>query len=202
VIQSVTFFVGYTGPRSACTQYSGDSTPCTTEETLPFEAKTFNYDFACATHTFQWDFDDGQTGSGRTTTHRYVNAVAYNLKLTIGVNGQAYLVAQTVKVASGSGTGPGPDPNFGYDFSSQPIPGVTNGYVFTAFAKSTSSSTATTYNWDFGDGQTCIGCGATQAHVYQDSKSYTVTLSVPGVTGSVQHPATATGTSRHRPSHP
>ena len=102
----LTFYASYTGPQSGCTQYTGDATPCSTAETIPFTAGAFNYDFSCATHAFSWDFGDSQTGSGKTANHRYVNAGAYNLKLTITVGGQAYPVNQTVKVGSSSGIQP------------------------------------------------------------------------------------------------
>jgi len=194
VITGTTFFVDYTGPQTGCTEYGGD---CNTSETLPFTVKTYNYDFACATHTFQWDFGDSSTpGTGVSTTHRYINAGAYALKVTISVNGQAYLVSQAVKVSGLNPGQPPPGSTYPYDFTSQPMPGVANGYIFNAFAAGSTSTADVMFNWDFGDHQTCNSCGAQVPHIYADSKNYTVTLSVNGVAGSVQHPAQSTSRRR------
>ena len=195
VISGTTFFVDYAGPQTGCTEYGGD---CNTSETLPFTVKTYNYDFGCATHTFQWDFGDSSTpGTGVSSSHRYIAAGAYALKVTISVNGQAYLVSQTVKVSgSGNPTQPPPGSTYPYDFTSQAMPGVPNGYIFNAFAAGSTSTADVTFNWDFGDHQTCNSCGAQVPHIYADSKNYTVTLSVNGVAGSVQHPAQSTSRRR------
>lgn len=195
MISGTTFFVDYTGPQTGCTEYGGD---CNTSETLPFTVKTYNYDFGCATHTFQWDFGDSSTpGTGVSSSHRYIAAGAYALKVTISVNGQAYLVSQTVKVSgSGNPTQPPPGSTYPYDFTSQAMPGVPNGYIFNAFAAGSTSTADVTFNWDFGDHQTCNSCGAQVPHIYADSKNYTVTLSVNGVAGSVQHPAQSTSRRR------
>jgi PKD repeat protein len=160
---------------------------------VTFTASTFGYDFTCGTHGFSWDFGDGTTpGSGRSTTHTYVSTGAWNLKLTITVNGQQYVVPQTVKVVGQSPGGPVPEYAFGFLIDQI----AANTYKFTAFSKG--SAIATTYNWNFGDGNTASGPSPIQIHQYMDSNNYTVTLSVPGVPGSVQQQLVSAA-SRRRP---
>ncbi|HLJ73146.1 MAG TPA: PKD domain-containing protein, partial [Thermoanaerobaculia bacterium] len=106
-------------------------------------------------------------------------------------------VTQTVNVGGGGNPVQAP---FAYDFSVQSINGVAHGYIFTATLIGSSANAASSFNWDFGDGHTCIACAATEAHVYADAKTYTVTLSIPGQTGSAQHPSVPTS-SRHRGVH-
>ncbi|MDQ6802759.1 MAG: PKD domain-containing protein, partial [Acidobacteriota bacterium] len=197
VIANVTFFVDFVGPQSGCTEYSGD---CSSTETLPLALKTFNYDFGCTTHTIQWDFGDNTTPTtGLTANHRYVGAGAYNLQITVNANGTGYLVKQTIHVSGGSpAPGPPPSSTYAFDFTSQPWLGVPNGYVFTAVPVGSTSTANVTYTWTFGDGETTTTNSPTTRHVYNDGKTYTVTLSVSGYAGSVQHALVT----RRRPSHP
>jgi PKD repeat protein len=195
VVSGVTFFVDYVGPQSGCTQYQGD---CSSSETIPFTLKAFNYDFGCAQHTFQWDFNDNSTpGTGQSVSHRYVGAGAYNLKVTVTVNGQSYLVGQTVKVTGGGPIQPTPGSTYAFDFTSSPLLGVPNAYTFSAFPTGSASSANVTYTWDFGDGHSDTTTSPTTIHVYADAKVYTVTLSVSGYPGNTTHPVV----SRRRPSH-
>lgn len=194
LVPGTSVFVSYAGPQSGCTAYNNSD--CTTTETIPFTASPFNYDFNCATHTFDWDFGDGTPhGGGRSTTHQYVSAGAFPLKLIISVSGQNYVVTQTVKVA-----GQSPVTSYQFDFTTQAIPGLPNTYKFTAFA-TVAGASAAVYNWDFGDGATASGPSASQIHQYPDDKNYQVTLSVAGYQGNVQHKVQ--DKVRHRPSvHP
>ena len=197
VISGVTFFIDYVGPSSGCTEYSGD---CFSSETLPLALKAFNYDFGCTNHSVQWDFGDNTTPvTGMTASHRYISAGAYNLQVTVTANGQGYLVKQVVHVAGGGPVQPPPPGStFAFDFTSQPWLGVPNGYVFTAFPVGSTSAANVTYSWNFGDGETTTTNSPTTHHVYVDSKTYNVTLSVSGYSGSVEHPLVT----RRRPSHP
>ena len=72
-----------------------------------------------------------------------------------------------------------------------------NGYIFTAFASGSTSSAGATYTWDFGDGHTDTTTALTTSHIYADNKNYTVTLSVSGYPGSVQHAAVGRRRSSH-----
>ncbi len=181
-------FVHYIGQQSGCTEVSTD---CTTSESVTFTASGFGYDFNCATHGFQWDFGDGATANGRTVSHQYVTGGAFNLKLTITVNGVGFPVPQTVKVA-GSGS------NYPYAIGAQLIPGISNGYIFTAVKMTPGTNTATTYRWNFGDGKTDVTSIPQTSHIYADSKNYIVTLAVDGYPGSTQ----AYLVSRRRSAHP
>ncbi len=115
--------------------------------------------------------------------------------MTINVNGHAYLATQAVKV---SGTPVGAKPvSEAFDFATQAITTVPNGYIFTAFAMGNTSTASLTYNWNFGDGHTDTSTIPVTTHVYADSNNYTVTLSINGYGGTVQHPVVP----RRRTSH-
>jgi len=99
------------------------------------------------------------------------------------------VIAQSVKVAEKSGGKPG---TFPFDFTLEPV--STNEYIFTAFATD-GKPTATTFVWDFGDGQTVTG-GAVQTHQFAEAVKHTITLRAQGFAGSATHEIAAP---RHRP---
>ena len=192
LVPGTSVYIDYQGPSSGCTEYSGD---CNTTETLPFTVKAFTYDFGCASHSFQWDFGDNSSpGLSRSVNHRYVSPGAYNVSCTITVNGQAKLLTQTVRVSGQSGAQP---PDYAFDFAAQTIPGVANGFIFTAVARGSGSTANQVYTWDFGDGHSDTTTAVTTTHIYTDSKNYTVTLTVSGFPGSVTHSVATRKRSAH-----
>lgn len=113
--------------------------------------------------SYQWNFGDGQTGSGATASHTYAQPGTYTVTHTVATgNGDCSdTMTQTVTVLP------------------QPI----SNFIFTATCAgsptdffSTSTGDVTSFQWDFGDGQT--GSGEDVTHIYAQPGTYQVTLVV------------------------
>ena len=60
---------------------------CPWDESVPFIA-TYSTTGTCGTPTFTWNFGDGNTGSGQSTTHIYTTRnTTFNWTLTVNING-------------------------------------------------------------------------------------------------------------------
>ena len=114
--------------------------------------------------SYQWNFGDGQTGSGQNVTHTYANAGSYQVTLTVGTSGGACTdaITQTVTVNSQ------PTSNFTYTSVCRGNP--------TQFTSTSTGQGITSYQWNFGDGQT--GSGQNVTHTYAQAGNYQVTLTV------------------------
>ncbi len=133
--------------------------------------------------SWAWDFGDGATGTGSTTSHTYAAAGTYPVKLTVtddkgaqtSVTNSVTVVANQPPVAAFT-------------------PSVTNlAASFDGSASSDPDGTIASYAWDFGDGAT--GTGATATHTYASASTFTVTLTVTdgqGATNQVQQQVTTT----------
>ncbi len=131
---------------------------------------------------YRWDFGDGSTGSGITTTHSYNNPGNYIVTLTLTDSiGRTNSTSQTLTVGQGalpsaviitSPSAPvvGQQINFNAS-TSRPAPG----------------RTIRSFEWDFGDGTR--GSGATVTHAYASAGTYVVLLTVTDDAGRI---ATAT----------
>ncbi len=122
------------------------------------------------THTYLWDFGDGQTASGTLTpSHAYVDNGDYTVRLTVtdddGGASSATLLVTVRNVA--------PTVTMGPDMT------VEEGSMFTLSASvfDPGSGDTHTYLWDFGDGHTASGT-LTPSHAYADNGDYTVRLTV------------------------
>jgi PKD repeat protein len=132
---------------------------------------------------YAWDFGDGTTGTGKTTTHTYLAAGPYTVALTVTDN-------------DGS-----------TDSTTHAVTAVANAAPVAAFTSTTADLTASLdasgssdsdgtisgYAWNYGDGTT--GTGKTPTHPYLTANTYTVTLTVTdndGATTVVTHPVTVT----------
>ena len=109
-----------------------------------------------------WDFGDGNTGSGNTTSHSYATAGTYQVELIV-VNGAGCqdTVVETVVVS------PLPVADFSFTYACQ-----NDTSHFTSMA----SGNIVAWQWDFGDGNGASG--QDPAHVYLSPGSYSVTLTV------------------------
>ena len=136
--------------------------------------------------SYAWDFGDGQTGSGVTTTHVYGSPGSYTVTLTVTDDDSAVGTTSATVLTTAPPVNQPPVAAFNSS--------VTN---LTATLDGSGSSdpdgTITAYAWDFGDGQT--GSGANVAHGYAVAGTYPVTLTVTDnqmVTGAVTHDVTVT----------
>jgi PKD repeat protein len=121
---------------------------------------------------YRWNFGDGRTGSGRTTTHAYSSPGTYAVTLTIidGFNRAASSV-QSITVGAGAG------PTAAFVFSpAAPAPGQTV-FFNAAGSRAAPGSTIAGYRWDFGDGVIVDG-GVTINHAFAAAGEYRVTLVV------------------------
>ncbi|MBQ8959005.1 MAG: PKD domain-containing protein [Bacteroidales bacterium] len=169
-----------------CTITLGSATNSATTEVViyPMPTANFNYTTVCVgtatqftststtnpagqtIQSYQWNFGDGQTGTGQTTTHTYANAGTYQVTLTVSCGGHCTSEkTQTVTVYGQ------PTSNFNYTTVCKGNP-----TQFTSTATAPAGQTISSYQWDFGDGQT--GNGQTVSHTYAQAGNYQVTHTV------------------------
>ncbi len=116
--------------------------------------------------SYAWDFGDGTTGTGGTTSHTYAPPGGYDVTLTVTDDrGGSATVTERVTVAA----------------NQAPVARITSSVdrLVVALDGTTSTDaddTIVSYAWDFGDGTT--GTGATTSHTYADDGTYTVRLTV------------------------
>lgn len=141
----------------------------------------FNASTSTASGTFNWDFGDGETATGVTTTHRFPRAGTYAVTLTVRNNaGQSASMTRAVSVAATS-------PLVAASFTFSPTnPGINQEVFFDAEASRPQNAT---FSWNFGDGST--GVGITTSHRFTQAGTRTVTLTV---TNDVGQTATTTRT--------
>lgn len=120
--------------------------------------------------TYNWDFGDGNTGTGVTPTHIYTASGIYNITLTVndGFNDSASVIAtvtviNTAPIADADGTADG------YNvFRNQNLTFIDTSYD--------PDGDTLSYSWNFGDGTTSTNYQPT--HSYASSGVYNVTLVV------------------------
>jgi PKD repeat protein len=121
--------------------------------------------------TYEWDFGDGETATGRTMGHSFDSPGAYTVTLTVVDDaGESDTASKTVHVGRSSA---GPAASFTATPSS---PWVGEGIAFDARGSDVSNGTIVSYEWAFGDGTTATG--TVTGHSFDASGTYTVTLTV------------------------
>jgi PKD repeat protein len=124
-----------------------------------------------ANASFSWDFGDGSTGSGITTTHQFSRPGTYTVVLTVRNDlGQAASTTRTVNV---SATGSQLVAAFTFSPTDPTISLNTNTVIFDA---RDSSSNATKWEWDFGDGSTSSGQRVN--HTFSRAGTWVVRLTI------------------------
>ena len=139
-------------------------------------------------YEFEWDFGDGETGSGPTPSHTYTCAGEFDVTCTI------YCLETESPESFGSGLALALDENGYYyektkeayitvkpraDFSASPTMGQAPLTVqFKDKSTGLCSTSDATWHWAFGDGHT--SSSRHPAHTYQNAGNYTVSLTVSG----------------------
>ena len=139
---------------------------------------------AGAITSYQWDFGNGQTGSGARVTTRFATQGTYNVKLVVtndrGLSNSLTQAVTIVQIANPTAV-----------FTTSPSAPLVNQQVFfdANGSQAAPGRSITRYDWNFGDGS--FGNGVTDSHRYARAGEFTATLTVTdssGKTGS----ATAT----------
>ena len=123
--------------------------------------------------TYNWDFGDGTTGTGSTTTHRYTRGGTFAVSLR--VTSDTGLTAITTRQITISTTLPAGSANFVFS----PTDPHTGDNIF--FNASSSTITDGSYAWDFGDGTRASGVNP--IHSYGQARTYTVSMTVRNALG-------------------
>jgi trimeric autotransporter adhesin len=140
------------------------STP--TDLTAAFDGST-STDIDGTIAAYNWDFGDGQTGTGQTTSHTYAAAGTYTVTLTVTDNsGATANVQQQVTVLA-----PNILPTAAFTWSANGLTANLDGTT-----SSDPDGQVVSYKWTFGDGTT--GTGATISHTYATPGKYVVNLVV------------------------
>ena len=122
---------------------------------------------------YDWDFGDGNTGTGVAPSHTYATAGTYTVTLTV-VDDEGAQSAPATTTATidppPANIPPTSDPNGPYTGTTgQPV-------SFDGSGSTDPDGTIVAYDWDFGDGNT--GTGVSPSHTYAAADTYTVTLTV------------------------
>jgi PKD repeat protein len=147
------------GSLVAAFVYSPDSP--SPRESVFFDASTSSAAQPRTIVSYDWNFGDGASGSGKTVNHSFGSVGSYSVTLTVRDDiGQSQTASKLVTVSAG-------DITAGFTFSpNDPLPGDT---VFFNGGDSSSPFGITRYDWNFGDGNTFGGGPAaarTATHSY------------------------------------
>lgn len=120
--------------------------------------------------SYVWDFGDGATGRGMTTSHAYSAQGTYNVSLTVTDDVGAIDSATTSVTIDPANQAP--TANAGGPYTAT----LGETMVFDGTGSSDPDGSISAYAWDFGDGTT--GTGPTPSHLYGAAGSYNVILTV------------------------
>jgi PKD repeat protein len=115
---------------------------------------------------YSWDFGDGVTATGATSSHAYASVGSYTVTLTVTDNRGG--TASTTQVVSPTNAAP----HASLTASCSALDCSVDA------GASTDDATIAAYTWQFGDGATVTGPGPAAAHSYPVPGDYTVTVTV------------------------
>jgi len=158
----------HTPPTAAFTPPSGGIVGTT----VSFSSQTTAGDGTLA--SYAWDFGDGTSGSGASTSHVYSTAGSFTVTLTVtDSNNLTSSISGTVRI--------GRKPTAVLRvLTKQPFAGAAT--AFDGSGSSDPGSTISRWSWSFGDGG--AGSGASTSHTYKKAGSYLVLLTVSDVNGA------------------
>jgi PKD repeat protein len=153
-----------------------------------------SYDSDGTIVSYDWDFGDGNSGTGAKPTHTYADTVIYMVTLTVTDNdGATDATTTTAYIEAAPNQPPVADPN-------GPYTGTVGVPVqFDGSGSSDPDGTIVSYDWDFGDGST--GTGVSPSHSYSFAGTNTVSLTVTD-NGGLTDTATTTATITALPNRP
>ncbi len=141
-----------------------------------------------AINSTSWNFGDGASGSGPTTSHTYATGGNYNVVLTVtDDDGATAQQSQSVRVNN--------PPTASFTYSCTDL-----ACNFDGTGSSDPGGTILSYVWSFGDGGT--GSGSTTSHTYSTAGTRIVTLTVTDNDGAVDDDSKSVTVSTPAPSIP
>jgi PKD repeat protein len=147
-------------------------------ETVTFDASDSNLDAKLT--SYQWDFGDGDSGSGRFTSHQYREAGTYSVTLT--VTDQIGMVGSRSKSVT---VAPTDLPTADFVFSPAE-PTVNEDVVFNGAASTAQLPRfIVEYKWQFGTPTSGSGTGMIAKKQFPKAGTYNVTLTVTDDAGNV-----------------
>jgi PKD repeat protein len=138
--------------------------------TVQFDAQ-LSYDPDGQVKRWNWDFGDGETGQGVSVTHEYDKPGTFLVRLTVRDNRRATSVATTLIEVVEFNVPPVAKMTFSPDQGMAPLL-----VTFDGGTSSDEDGTIEDWTWDFGDG--AEGSGPLASHLYTQSGTYTVRLTV------------------------
>ena len=125
--------------------------------------------------SYEWNFGDGDTASGRTATHAYDEPGAYFATLTITDN-----FGRSVSTTQGFTVSGGVRPRAVFDFSpGSPVKEGSTVRFDASDSRPSLNATITSYQWTFGDTATVFTTSNEAInHTFNDNGNFTVTLTI------------------------
>ena len=127
-----------------------------------------------ATCNYAWEFGDGTTGTGVTTSHTYDNATTRTVKLTVDTYGTYYTSASTTQsvtpvvinqAPTAAGLSSAATNNYTVSFTDASVDAAGNSPAGIALVK---------VNWGDGSVSTGVAAGDIFSHTYASASSYTI----------------------------
>ncbi len=121
--------------------------------------------------SYDWDFGDGNSGTGVSPSHSYASDGNFTVSLTVtDNNGGTDMDSSTASIAPPANVPPVADAGGPYNGT------VGSPVSFDGSASSDPDGSIVSYDWDFGDGNS--GTGVSPTHSYASDGNFTVSLTV------------------------